>query len=417
MAPTPLAHGRRTTAVLAVMLLAACTDTAVAPTAIRAPGTARHSVAPGANLRLISGAYSRGSCGVNTGIAFDGTSLIVSCWSYPVLDFLSPVDGHLVSSMTIPGFTGFGALAYDAAQNKLWACDAGSFNAVVLIDLAAGTATPQFTSEGCIDGLAYDGTDQTIWSGGDVATEVQHYKQDGTLIAGFPLGGSLGGFGKSGLAVGGEKLYIANNGGSTIYEAAKDFSSVTLFASFPARLEDLECDDVTFAADGVGAIWSIDAYDRQINAWAIPPGKCKFGGGVVQCTTPPTTTLGATPASLWPPNHKYVRITVTASAVPGCQSDAIASTAGFVVSNEPDEEIGDGNTTGDIRVTHPDGSVALSSNAAPQVAFNPMTDRLELRAERRGPATGRVYTLSFTATGGSGLSSTSTAAVTVAHNP
>ncbi|MBI2132631.1 MAG: hypothetical protein HYT99_07455 [Candidatus Tectomicrobia bacterium] len=50
-------------------------------------------------------------------------------------------------------------------------------------------------------------------------------------------------------------------------------------SSFPRRLEDLECDDITFAGLGVGAMWSQDAYDRIINAWEIPAGLCAFGGG------------------------------------------------------------------------------------------------------------------------------------------
>lgn len=420
MYPPSPARRRGGTIALAFALLVACTDTTVAPTALQVPVTSRRSISPGDNLRLISGAYSQGSCGVNTGLAFDGTNLIVSCWYYPVLDILSPADGHLISSITVSGYSGFGALAYDAAQGKLWACDISTQSAV-LIDLGAGTGVTKFPTNGCLDGLAYDGTDQTIWASGDVASVVHHYQQDGTVIAAWPVSSLLGGGGNSGIAVGGDKLYLANNGYSQIYEASKDFLSVNLFASFSARLEDLECDDVTFTSQGVGAIWSIDAYDRQINAWAIAAGKCKFGGGggPPACTTPPTTSLSATPGLLWPPNHKYVRITVAASAVPGCANDAIASAGGFVVSNEADEDtpVGDGRTTGDIRVTHADGSVSLSSNAAPQVAFDPRTDALEVRAERRGTAAGRVYTLSYTATGTSTLSSTSTATVVVNHNP
>jgi hypothetical protein len=406
-------------AVLAAAALFACTDTSEAPTALQAPASAHRSISPGDNLRQITGAYSQNGCSVNTGIAFDGTNLILSCWYYPVLDIVSPADGHLISSVNVSGYSGFGALAYDGAQHKLWACESGA-ERVVLIDLATGVGETKFPSQGCIDGLAYDGSDQTIWASPDVSSTVYHYQQDGTLIGSFPVGGSLGGFGNSGIAVGGDKLYLANNGGSTIYEAAKDFSSVSVFATFPARLEDMECDDVTFAADGVGAIWSIDAYDRTLNAWAIPAGACKFGGGGPEpCTTPPTTTLAALPGSLWSPNHKYVAITVTPSATPGCADDAIASTSGFVVSSEPDEEtpVGDGHTSGDIRVTHSDGTVTLSSNAMPSVPFNAMTDRLEVRAERQGTAAPRVYTISFTATGGSGLSSTSTATVVVNHNP
>lgn len=234
------------------------------------------SAANGDNLRQISGAYSQGSCSINTGLAFDGTNLLVTCWYYTTIDKLSPADGSLVGSINVPGYGGFGAAAWDGSRNKLWVCADGSN--VILANTADGSSTSMFISNGCIDGLAYDGTDDTIWASPDVSSYVYHYKTDGTLLGSFYVGSLLGGYGNSGIAVGGDKLYLANDGGSQIYELPKDLSTSTLFASFPARLEDLECDDITFASQGVGAIWSIDAYDRTINAWEIPQGKCGFGG-------------------------------------------------------------------------------------------------------------------------------------------
>jgi hypothetical protein len=101
----------------------------------------------------------------------------------------------------------------------------------------------------------------------------------GAPITSFPLSGLIGSCGNSGIAVGGTNLYLANNGCSEIYVAPKTLTSSALFATFPARLEDLECDNITFAGSGKGAIWSIDAYDRTLNAWEIPLGTCSFGGG------------------------------------------------------------------------------------------------------------------------------------------
>jgi hypothetical protein len=40
----------------------------------------------------------------------------------------------------------------------------------------------------------------------------------------------------------------------------------------------------------------------------------------------------------------------------------------------------------------------LSSAAVPTVLFNPLLDAVELRAERRGAAADRVYTITATAT-------------------
>jgi hypothetical protein len=93
---------------------------------------------------------------------------------------------------------------------------------------------------------------------------------------------SLGSYGNSGIAVGGSLLYLANNGGQQIYQVDKSFSpGPALFAEFPARLEDLECDNITFGGgpSPKAAIWSVDAYDNIVNAWEIPDGSCTFGGG------------------------------------------------------------------------------------------------------------------------------------------
>ena len=62
------------------------------------------------------------------------------------------------------------------------------------------------------------------------------------------------------------------------------------------------------------------------------------------------------------------------------------------------------------------GDVLLSSNDAPEVAFDPVNDQLELRAERSGKGDGRVYTITVTATDGSGTTATSTTTVTVDYN-
>lgn len=239
----------------------------------------------GDNLRQINGSYSS-SCSVNTGLAFDGANLLVSCWDHNVIDVLSPVDGSLVDTITVPGYSGLHANAWDGTRSKLWQC--AEHNKVILVDTSDGSSV-LYAHDGisCTDGLAYDGSDDTLWISPDVSDIIYHYQINNdntlTLITSYPLSGLLGGFGNSGIAVGGDKLYLANNGGSQIYEAEKSLSNTSLFASFPERLEDMECDDITFANLGVGAIWSQDAYDRIINAYEIPQGKCGFGGLPASC--------------------------------------------------------------------------------------------------------------------------------------
>lgn len=238
---------------------------------------------------------------VGVGIAFDGANLLISCYQDNTVTVVSTTDGSQVPQPVglvhgavhpIIGASSLGALAFQGPAGPLWACS--SFGVVGTINWPLMTTfTPVFNTStvvfpdgqiggsGCFDGLAFDGSDMTIWASGDASFETDHYTLVGTGIAHFDNSGLLGGScGNSGIAVGGQLLYLANDGCSQIYEVQKDFSSSALFATFGARLEDLECDDITFAVSNMkGAIWSKDAYDNIINAWEIPLGQCAFGGG------------------------------------------------------------------------------------------------------------------------------------------
>ena len=138
----------------------------------------------------------------------------------------------------------------------------------------------------------------------------------------------------------------------------------------------------------------------------------------VEDTTAPTVSVTATPSSLWPPNHKYHTIDLSGIVVSDeCDPDPTVEV--WIESDEPDNAIGngDGNTTGDIRVTLADGTVFESSNASPSVHFDADDlDELELRAERAGGGDGRTYTITVMATDSSGNSTTTTTTVTVAHD-
>jgi len=278
----------------------------VAPRRAGAINAIMAGAAPGTLVRSITGA-NPSSCGIQTGIAFDGTNLIMSCWSNNILDVLSPVDGRLLKRLTVTGISGgFYALAWDANLNRLWACvnqsriylvDTSDPNGDGIVDV--GESESKFTGGGCIDGLAYDGADRTLWMSGDATYPIYHYQTSGALIAAHTINVTGGSFGNSGIAAGGGNLYLANNGGSQIYVANKPPTTSTLFATFPRRIEDLECDDVTFRADGIAAIWQQDAYDRDIQAYAIAPGSCPFGGAEIPVVTmdvqPSKVSLTTTP--------------------------------------------------------------------------------------------------------------------------
>jgi K319-like protein len=116
----------------------------------------------------------------------------------------------------------------------------------------------------------------------------------------------------------------------------------------------------------------------------------------VQDTTPPTIgSVNASARSLWPPNHKMVPVTVSVPATDACDPNPSCHILS-VTSNEPVNGPGDGNTSPDWIIT------------------GPLT--LQLRAERSGTGTGRVYRITVQCSVASGNSSTATVDVTVPHD-
>jgi hypothetical protein len=116
----------------------------------------------------------------------------------------------------------------------------------------------------------------------------------------------------------------------------------------------------------------------------------------VQDTIAPTiTNLVASPSRLAPVNHKLVSVALTATV-----NDAADATPKIrivnITANEPVNGKGDGNTDPDWIIT---GDMTL-----------------QLRAERSGTGTDRVYTVQVEATDASGNKETSTVTVTVPHD-
>jgi len=113
-------------------------------------------------------------------------------------------------------------------------------------------------------------------------------------------------------------------------------------------------------------------------------------------TTPPVVELSLSPHVLWPPNHQMVDVEATLK-VEDCQPTTVMLVS--ITSNEPDNGLGDGDTEGDI-----DAEIGSS-----ELEF-------DLRAERSGLGTGRVYTVVYRVTDAGGLSTTVTAEVRVPHD-
>ena len=110
----------------------------------------------------------------------------------------------------------------------------------------------------------------------------------------------------------------------------------------------------------------------------------------------PPNCANATPSldELWPPNHKFVPITI--AGVTDRDGDPVTITIDSIFQDEPLEGLGDGTFS-------PDG-------------YGIGTDTANLRAERSGTGDGRVYHVTFTATDGQGGECTETVSVWVPHS-
>jgi len=98
---------------------------------------------------------------------------------------------------------------------------------------------------------------------------------------------------------------------------------------------------------------------------------CSFDVYVYDAEPPVMANLTVDPTTIWPPDHKMVMVTVNYTALDNC-SGTINSEL-WAWSNEPENNSGDGNKSGDIEQV--DGHHIL------------------LRAERSGTGTGREYHL------------------------
>ncbi len=113
---------------------------------------------------------------------------------------------------------------------------------------------------------------------------------------------------------------------------------------------------------------------------------------VYDATPPQIASLTAGPDSLWPANHKMVPVAIHVSATDDC-SAPVTSRIVNVTSNEPVNGLGDGDTAPDWVVT---GLLTLN-----------------LRAERSGTGTGRVYSITIECRDAAGKATTGIVTVIV----
>jgi len=119
---------------------------------------------------------------------------------------------------------------------------------------------------------------------------------------------------------------------------------------------------------------------------------CSSSVAVVDTTPPTIASVRASPNVLWPPNHKMVPVNVNVVSSDICDP-VLACRIFSVSSNEPVNGLGDGDTAPDWEITG---------------------DRtLNLRSERSGTGSGRIYTITVECTDTSGNSTRRAATVTV----
>jgi predicted extracellular nuclease len=106
----------------------------------------------------------------------------------------------------------------------------------------------------------------------------------------------------------------------------------------------------------------------------------------------PTIEVSVSPEVLWPPNHRYVKVTATVTVDDNFDPSPTVTLVS-VESNEPDNGADDGNTINDI------------------VIVDDSTFRL--RAERSETGVGRIYTITYQVTDACGNSTVGLATVTV----
>jgi hypothetical protein len=233
-------------------------------------------------------------------VAFDGTNLYYTDRNGVVLKSVTPA-GTERPSVPIVGAAGLNALTYDVTHDLFWGVDATGlgvyqvtrdgfaslqFALIPAVDLPGLCDVPAGCST-VVSGLAYDGTNDSLWYAPQGTQRVYHLTTAGQLIGYFDTNETSGALfpdcvtnGVSGVAAGASSLYVAAGDCAKGFRYTKSDSQPALkLSTFKAAVGsgDVECDSLTFPAT---VVWVRNVADGHLRAVEVATGTCVFGGGV-----------------------------------------------------------------------------------------------------------------------------------------
>jgi len=253
------------------------------------------------------------------------------------------------------------------------------------------------------------------WDDPDTDRDTGLFRDDTLLIREGVT--TVGGVPIDTIASGADAFVLSDDGSKLIFEATLDDGTNGAFMitlptgggggnSPPVAVctDQTVIADETCTADADVDAGSFDPDGDPITLFQSPPGPYPVGDTVVTLTVtddkgasdscmatvtvvdvvPPTISVGLSPEELWPPNHRLVDVTAIVTATDDCSTPAVELVS--VVSDEPDNDTGDGDTVDDVRGDSP-GTADFD---------------FQLRAERSGSGSGRTYTATYLATDSSG---------------
>jgi len=170
---------------------------------------------------------------------------------------------------------------------------------------------------------------------------------------------------------------------------ANDVGQCGAVVNYPAPTTSASCFEVS-CTPASGSFFPIGTTTVTCSESLSGGTSCSFTVTVNDTEAPVITGASANPSVLWPPNHALVPVTVNYTASDNCGSVTCTLS---VISNEPINGTDDGDTSPDWIIVD--------------------AHHVNLRAERSGVGSGRIYTITITCADGVGNSSNHTVSVTV----